>query len=66
MALAFGAVTAKFKMPGSPLQESFMDKACGQEAFESAINRDLVWPSGGKVRSNLVRCLRFADAKQNA
>jgi hypothetical protein len=66
MALAFGAVTAKFKMPGSPLQESFMDKACGQEAFESAINRDFVQPSRSKLRSNLACRLRFAGTEQNA
>ena len=64
--MALGTVAGQFKMPGSLLQENFVDKTCTDKAFEGAINRDLVRPSRGKVRSNLVRCLRFADAEQNA
>ena len=39
MTLVFGTPVTDFEVPGSVLQESFVDKAGGNKTFEGAINR---------------------------
>jgi len=42
MTLVFSAIMAEFKIPASFLQENLVDKTCAEEAFEGAINCNLV------------------------
>jgi len=65
MTLVFGTPVTEFEVPGSVLQESFVDKADGNKTFEGAINRDFVCRGRGKLCSNLLGCLRFASLQQD-
>jgi hypothetical protein len=54
MALAFGTVVRKFKMPGSLTQENFMYETGCKENFEGAINSNLVRSVVAELYRNLV------------
>ena len=65
MTLAFGALVGQFEMPCPFMHKRLMYQAGPAEAFERAINRDLVGDGPPEAGGNLVLAQWFAGLQQN-